>query len=177
MRDSRQEPSDLCRTLISWWMNPFGVAVGPVFFLPDRDDLFNAVHDPLPGFKGSGAMGAAGGDTDGDVAEIEVPQPVNDCGADDRPAGLGFVEEGAELPQGHLGVRLVIEGRGLFAVGHLTNRAEKQHDRPRLMRPHALDEHSRVDRHEGQFEIAGVFRHGVFDGAFGEDYRSLPRLQ
>ncbi len=137
-------------------MHPFGAAVGPVFFLPDRDDLFNAVHEPLPGCEGGTAMGATDSHSHGDVAEFQVPQPVDDGGADDRPAGLGLIEEGSELPQGHLGVRLVVEGGGLLAVGHLTNRAEEQHDRPGLVRPHALEDRSRVDRGGGEFEMAGV---------------------
>src|SRR4051812_44185199 len=58
-------------------VDPLVRSVGPVFLLPDRDDLFDGVDQPLPGGEGFAAMRRADGDRDAGFAELQMPDAMH----------------------------------------------------------------------------------------------------
>src|SRR5262245_16302620 len=66
-------------------MHPFGRAVGPVFFLPDGDDLFQAVDQVLTRLEGLLAMRRADSDGDADVPQFQPAEAMHDRRIHHRP--------------------------------------------------------------------------------------------
>src|SRR4051812_11115338 len=64
-------------------VDPFLGAIRPVFLLPDRDDLFQRVDQPAAGLERLLAMGTAHGDDDAHVAQVQMPDAVDQGQLDD----------------------------------------------------------------------------------------------
>src|SRR5205085_11219833 len=92
---------------VPWWQSPihshtalgeahgFGVfdpdfAVFKVFFLPDGDDLLQAVNTVAAGFKGDAAVRRRDDDDDARFADLDAAQAVNDTDAVDGPSLVRF---------------------------------------------------------------------------------------
>ena len=135
-------------------MHPLRTSVGPVFFLPDRDDFLNAIHHPLPRLESILPMGRADRDSHRDVSQLQMPHPMHDGRLNDRPAGLCLIQQLVDLLDGHLRIRLVVERLRSLPRSQLTHGPQKQHHSSRLMRPDLLDHSSVIDGRLCEFDRA-----------------------
>src|SRR5882724_3569397 len=89
-------------------LDPF-LAVVPDLFLPDRDDLLNAVDGVVTRVKRFSAVAGRDRDEEARLADLEAPGAVHDSNAGDCEPGTDLVGDLLHLLNRHLRVGVVFE--------------------------------------------------------------------
>src|SRR5947209_12777665 len=91
---------------------PLRLAVGPMFLLPDRDQLLEPVDRVTAGGEGVGPVRATDGEGDADLPDLQPAEAVDHDDIANAPAGTHVGFDFGELFLGHAAVGLVVQGDG-----------------------------------------------------------------